>query len=86
MDTLFELLGYIGISMLLVAHFLLCAGHMKATDTSHLIMNLLGALFVVVAMQTGNTLPMFITLLLWLCISLFGLYKHHIACMDEAGG
>ncbi len=82
MDTLMGLLGYVGVIFLLLAYFLLVIGQMKATDTHHIMLNLLGALFVVIAMHMGSTVPLMLTIVLWLLISLFGLYKHHIATTE----
>jgi hypothetical protein len=82
MDTLLGLTGYVGVAFLLLAYFLLTIGQMKATDTHHIALNALGALFVVIAMRTGSPAPLFITLVLWLCISLFGFYKRHITTTE----
>lgn len=79
MDTLFGLLGYVGVSFLLLAYFMLVIGQMKVTDTPHIMLNTLGALFIVITLHTGGAVPMFPTLVLWFFISIFGLYKHHIA-------
>jgi predicted branched-subunit amino acid permease len=82
MNSLLGLLGYIGVVFMLLAYFLLVLGQMKVTDTHHIMLNVLGALFVVIAMHTGNPVPLFATLVIWLFISLYGLYKHHIATAE----
>jgi hypothetical protein len=82
MDTLLGLLGYIGVVFMLLAYFLLTVGQLRVTDTHHIMLNALGALFIVIAMHMDNTVPIFLTLVLWLLISLYGFYKHHIATAD----
>jgi len=79
MDSVFGLIGYVGIVFLLLSYFLLVVGHMKVTDTHYIMLNLLGALFVVITLYTGGSLPILHTVGMWLLISLFGFYKHHIA-------
>ncbi len=79
MDNIIGLMGYIGIAFLLLSYFLLIIGNMKVTDTQYIMLNVLGALFVVLALHNGVVLPIFHTIIMWLVISLFGFYKHHVA-------
>jgi len=79
MDSLFGLMGYVGIVFMLISYFLLVVGHMKVTDTPYILLNILGALFIVITLHTGGTLPILYTVVAWLLISVFGFYKHHLA-------
>jgi len=79
MDTIFGLLGYVGVAFLLLGYFMLILGHMKVTDTHYILLNVLGALLVVITLHTGGIVPFFHTTIIWLLISLFGFYRHHIA-------
>jgi hypothetical protein len=79
MDSLFGLLGYVGVGLLLLSYFLLVVGQMKVTDTHYIFMNVIGALLVVITLHTGGAVPIFYTIVGWLLISLFGFYKHHMA-------
>ena len=79
MASLFGFLGYIGIIFMLLGYFMLVIGQLKATDTHYIMLNVLGALFVVITLHAGGTLPIFYTVVAWLFISVFGFYKHHIA-------
>jgi len=79
MDSLVGLTGYIGVTFLLLGYFLLIIGQVKVTDTHHTMLNVLGALLVVITLHSGGAVPIFPTLVVWLLISVFGLYKHHIA-------
>jgi hypothetical protein len=67
---------------MLLAYFLLVIGQLRVTDTHHIMLNILGALFIVIAMHEGNSVPLPLTIVLWLLISLYGLYKHHIATTE----
>lgn len=78
MTSLFGLMGYVGIIFLLLGYFLLVVGQLKVTDTHYIMLNLLGALFVVITLYSGGVLPIFYTVVGWLFISLFGFYKHHM--------
>lgn len=82
METLLGLLGYIGVICMLLAYFLLVIGQLRVTDTHHIMLNAMGALFSVIALQTGNAVPTLLILVMWLFISLYSLYKHHIASSE----
>ena len=79
MDTVFSLLGYVGVAFLLLGYFMLVLGHMKVMDTHYIFLNVIGALFIVITLHTGGVVPVFQTVVIWLLISLFGFYKHHVA-------
>ena len=79
MDSIIGLLGYVGIALLLLSYFLLIVGHVKVTDTHYIALNIIGALLIVLALSSGGVVPLFHTVVVWLLISLFGFYKHHIA-------
>ena len=71
------LLGYVGVVFLVLGHLLLILGHVKAGDSKHILLNVLGSLFIVIALYNGITLPLFHVLVAWFLISLFGYFKHH---------
>ncbi len=77
MTSIITLLGYIGVVFLVLGYLLLLLGHVKIADTSHLMLNVLGSLFVVIALYSGVTLPIFYVVGIWFLISLFGYFKHH---------
>lgn len=78
MDSLVSVLGYIGIIFMLLSYFMLVLGHMKVTDTHYILLNVVGTLFMVIAMHSGVALPLFYTIIAWMLISMFGFYKHRI--------
>ncbi|HEU5047662.1 MAG TPA: hypothetical protein VFT64_07455 [Rickettsiales bacterium] len=79
MESFIGLMGYVGVVFLLLGYFMLVIGQLKVTDTHYLLLNVLGALFVVITLHSGGSLPLFYVLVAWLLISLFGFYKHRIA-------
>ncbi len=79
MEGLILVLGYVGIVLLLLGYFMLLMGHVKVTDTKHVIMNILGSLFIVIALLTGVVLPLTTVVILWLLISVIGWVKHSVA-------
>jgi hypothetical protein len=76
MDTLLQLLGYVGILFMVGSYFMLVMGHMKVTDMNFVLLNILGSLFLVLALYTGVTLPLMYVLAVWLLISVFGWLRH----------
>lgn len=78
MDSIVGIIGYVGIVFMLLGYFMLIVGQMKVTDTNYIMLNVMGALFILITMHSGGALPMFYTIVTWLLISLFGFYKHRI--------
>ncbi len=78
MDSLIGVIGYVGIVCLLLAYFMLVIGQLKVTDMQYIMLNMAGALFIVITLHSGGVLPIFYTIVAWLLISLFGFYKHRI--------
>jgi hypothetical protein len=76
MNTIITLLGYVGVIFLVLGYLLLVLGHVKITDTSHVVLNVVGSLFVVIALFSGVSLPILFAVGLWFLISLFGYFKH----------
>lgn len=76
MDSIILVLGYVGILLMLSGYFMLLSGHIKVTDTSHILLNVLGSMFIVIALYSGVVLPLLYVVVLWLLISVFGWFKH----------
>ena len=77
MESLMPLLGYVGILFMLIGYFTIVMGHMKVTDNSFIMLNVIGSLLLVIALYSGVVLPILYVVGVWLLISLFGLVKHH---------
>jgi|NOAtaT_7_FD_contig_21_2558382_length_607_multi_44_in_0_out_0_2 hypothetical protein len=76
MDNLVMILGYVGILLLLGGYFMLLMGHVKVTDTKHVMMNILGSLLIVIALMSNVVLPLTYVVMVWLLISVLGWVKH----------
>ncbi len=77
MTSIITLLGYVGVVFLVLGYLLLVLGHVKITDTPHILLNVLGSLFVIIALYSGVVLPLLHVVGIWFLISLFGYFKHH---------
>ena len=83
MDSLFGLLGYVGLAFLLIGYFMLVVDQMKVSDVSYIWLNLLGALFLFIQLYSGGVLPMLPVVIIWMVISMYGFYKHHVAMVHS---
>lgn len=75
MDTLFMVLGNIGVICFLAAYFLLQNGRMKHDDYSYLLLNTAGAALLVASLIWEWNLSAFILESAWFFISLYGIWK-----------
>ncbi|HEX6831895.1 MAG TPA: hypothetical protein VF132_00060 [Rudaea sp.] len=71
----YDLLGNIGVAMMLVAFFLLQAQRMGAQDLSYLLLNGVGALLVLVSLWFAFNLSAFVIETAWVAISAYGLVR-----------
>jgi len=77
MDSLLVILGYAGVLFLLGGYFMVLNGHITPHDKHHILLNLLGSLFIVLAMYNGVVLPLLYVIVLWLVITVFGMFTHN---------
>jgi len=78
MDILM-LVGFGGIVALLLGYFLLVIDRLKPGDNHFILLNVVGAVLILIALHGGGSVPLFPGLVVWLLISLYGLYKRHVA-------
>ncbi len=71
--TWHDVLGSIGVAIVLAAYFLLQLERVSATRPLYLIANGLGALLILVSLVNEFNLPAFLIEAAWLLISLYGL-------------
>jgi hypothetical protein len=76
--TFIGLLGYIGITLFLLAYFLLVVGQLKVIDMHYIMLNLIGTFLIVLSLYNGGAVPVFQALVAWILISLYSFYKHHL--------
>lgn len=75
MDALFNGLGFLGAALMLVAYFLLQTRRLSAEALYYSLLNLAGALLVIVSLLHAWNLSAFIIECAWALVSLIGLWK-----------
>ena len=70
-----DILGTIGVVMLLVTYFLLQNGALRSTDWRYSAANGVGALLVLASLSADFNLPAFLVEFCWLGISVYGLIR-----------
>ena len=71
----FDLVGNIGVLLMVVAYLLLQLEKLSSSAVSYLLLNTVGALMVIVSLTFRFNLSAFLMEAFWLLISLFGLAK-----------
>jgi hypothetical protein len=71
----FDLVGNIGVLMMVIAYLLLQLEKLSSSATSYLLLNALGAVMVIVSLMYRFNLSAFFMEAFWLLISLYGLAK-----------
>jgi hypothetical protein len=75
MDILFNIIGLLGVFLILLAYFLITKGAVTNKDVSFHVMNLIGAILLLISLMWSWNLPSVIIEICWISISLWGLYK-----------
>ncbi len=70
-----DVLGTIGVAMLLVTYFLLQKGALRCTDWRYSAANAGGAGLLLISLAVDFNLPAFLVEACWLAISLYGLVR-----------
>lgn len=71
----FDLVGNVGVLLMVVAYLLLQLEKMSGTSTSYLLLNAAGAVLVMISLLFRFNLSAFLMEVFWLLISLYGLAK-----------
>lgn len=73
---LYDVVGIIGVGMILTAYFLLQRGTLGGHQLSYLFLNLIGSILITISLllHTWN-LPSFIIEVCWIVISLYGIFR-----------
>jgi len=71
----FDLLGNIGVLLMVVAYLLLQLEKISSSATSYLLLNTIGAVLVIISLTFRFNLSAFLMEAFWLLISLYGLMK-----------
>jgi len=70
-----DLIGYLGVSLILIAYFLLQIGRLNTEKPLYSALNGLGAVAILVSLYYNPNWPSIIIEIAWLIISLFGLFQ-----------
>jgi len=70
-----DMIGLMGVACVLSAYFLLQIEKVKSDGLGYLILNLVGAILLIVSLMVTFNLASFVIEICWLSISLFGLGK-----------
>src|SRR6185369_16776791 len=71
----FDLLGNIGVLLMVIAYLLLQLEKLSGSATSYLLLNTIGAVLVIISLTFRFNLSAFLMEAFWLLISLYGLMK-----------
>lgn len=72
---IYESIGLIGVALILVAYFLLQIRKLDQKGVPYSILNLLGAIFILISLIFDWNLPAFVIEVCWLLISAYGIYR-----------
>jgi len=70
-----DAVGLLGVVLILLAYFLLQAGHMRGESLAYQLMNAFGALLVLVSLLYAFNLSAFLMELAWLAVSIYGIFR-----------
>ena len=70
-----NILGLIGVGLILVAYFLLQFDRVDAKSILYSVINLLGAILILISLFVHWNLASFVIEIVWILISLYGLYR-----------
>ena len=75
--TLTDLIGIIGVFVIIVAYMLLQLEKMDAKDLSFSVLNTFGALLIIISLLYDWNLASFLMESIWMLISLYGILKYY---------
>lgn len=70
-----EIVGIVGVVLVITAYFLLQSEKMSGHSWSYLWLNAFGSFFILLSLLTRWNLPAFLIELTWLLISLWGMWR-----------
>jgi hypothetical protein len=73
--TWFDLAGFIGVLLIIIAYLLLQLDKLPSSSPSYSLLNAAGALLIIVSLIFKFNLSAFVVEVFWLLISLFGLTR-----------
>ncbi|WP_321468276.1 CBU_0592 family membrane protein [Halarcobacter sp.] len=73
---IFQLIGFIGMVFVVVAYFLLQTEKKKITSWTYQVLNLIGAILLLISLFVHFNLGSFIIEIFWIIITILGMYKN----------
>lgn len=73
--TWYDLIGNIGVALILIAYLLLQLKRIKSEQLLYSLMNGIGAILIIISLYFDFNLSAFIIEFFWLLISIFGIFK-----------
>jgi len=73
--TPYDVLGIVGVSIILITYFLLQIGKIKLEQVLYSFLNLIGSLLIFISLLFSWNLASFIIEVAWIFISLYGIIK-----------
>ena len=74
--TIFDIIGTLGVAMIIGAYLLLQLDKIKSNDLLYSILNGFGALLIIVSLTVDFNFSAFVIEFFWIIISLVGIYKY----------
>lgn len=71
-----DIIGIIGVALLLIAYFLHLFKYIAKEDLSYILMNIIGAIFAAIASYLIHYYPFVILESTWGCVSCIALYQY----------
>jgi hypothetical protein len=72
-----DAIGIVGVTIILVVYYLLQVERMKSDELIYSVINLVGALLIVVSLLYSFNLASFIIEIFWIAISLIGIVRYY---------
>lgn len=73
---IYNIIGFFGAFIYMFSYFLLQAKHITSEGVEYTILNLLGAIFILISLIEHFNLPSLILQVIWIGISIYGLIKY----------
>jgi hypothetical protein len=73
---IYDLIGSLGVLLCLIAYFLIQTHRVQANNLTYLLLNLFGALGILISLLVEWNLPAFLMEFTWILISLYGLLSY----------
>ena len=74
--TIFDVLGTVGVAMIIITYVLLQTGRLLSTQLSYSLLNAVGAALILISLYYSFNLSAFIVEAFWLIISVYGIVRY----------